>query len=292
MPSMQPLHPTSSAAGGYAERVLIHHVGRAIADFDLISEGDKIMVALSGGKDSFALLLLLETMRRRAPIRFELVAVHLDQGQPGHDPAPLAAWLDAHGFPHRIVREDTYAIVKRIVRDGQTPCSVCARLRRAVLYRLASELGCTKVALGHHRDDALETVLLNLFFGGKLAAMPARLSSDDGSHVVIRPLIYCPEKALAELAAREKVPILPCRLCGSLPNAQRQQMKALLDALETQHPNLRQTMLAALGNVNLSHLLAKTPSREETQGSLHSPRALAARDGPCPGSPAGPHLSD
>jgi tRNA 2-thiocytidine biosynthesis protein TtcA len=224
-------------------------------EFDLISEGDRIMVAVSGGKDSYALLLLLETMRRRAPIHFELVAVHLDQAQPGHDATPLAAWLDARGFQHRIVREDTYSIVKQTVREGQTPCSMCARLRRAVLYRLADELGCNKIALGHHRDDAIETLLLNLFFGGKLAAMPARLTSDDGAHIVIRPLIYCAEHALAELAASEKVPILPCNLCGSLPNAQRKQMKTLLDKLESQHPNLRQTMLAALGNVQLSHLL-------------------------------------
>lgn len=238
---------------------LLHDVGRAIADFDLISDGDRIMVAVSGGKDSYALLLLLETMRRRAPIRFELVAVHLDQGQPGHDVAPLATWLAGRGFEHRIVREDTYAIVKQTVREGQTPCSMCARLRRAVLYRLADELHCNKVALGHHRDDAVETLLLNLFFGGKLASMPARLTSDDGAHVVIRPLIYCAEKAVAELAAAEKVPILPCNLCGSLPNAQRKQMKALLDSLERQHPNVRQTMLAAIGNVHLSHLLSTRP---------------------------------
>jgi tRNA 2-thiocytidine biosynthesis protein TtcA len=252
---MRSLHSTSAAGAGQARKQLLHQVGRAIAEFDLISDGDRIMVAVSGGKDSYALLLLLDTMRRRAPIRFELVAVHLDQCQPGHDPSPLANWLQAQGFQYRIAREDTYAIVKQTVRDGQTPCSMCARLRRAVLYRLASELGCTKIALGHHRDDALETLLLNLFFGGKLASMPARLASDDGAHVVIRPLIYCPEKALAEFAAKENVPILPCNLCGSLPNAQRQRMKRLLDELESQHPDLRQTMLAALGNVNLSHLL-------------------------------------
>lgn len=216
------------------------------------------MVAVSGGKDSYALLLLLEAMRRRAPIQFQLVAVHLDQAQPGHDPTPLAAWLTTLGFEHRIVREDTYAIVKQTVREGQTPCSMCARLRRAVLYRVSDELGCNKIALGHHRDDVVETLLLNLFFGGKLAAMPARLTSDDGAHVVIRPLIYCAEKAVAEFSASQKVPILPCNLCGSLPNAQRKQMKTLLDSLESQHPNLRQTMLAAIGNVHLSHLLAKS----------------------------------
>jgi tRNA 2-thiocytidine biosynthesis protein TtcA len=258
---MPSLHSTLAAAPSHAAKDLLHDVGRAIADFDLISEGDRIMVAVSGGKDSYALLLLLETMRRRAPVDFELVAVHLDQAQPGHDVAPLAAWLNQHGFQHRIVREDTYSIVKQTVREGQTPCSMCARLRRAVLYRLADELGCNKIALGHHRDDALETLLLNLFFGGKLASMPAHLTSDDGAHVVIRPLIYCAEKALAEFAASENVPILPCNLCGSLPNAQRKQMKTLLGGLESQHPNLRQTMLAALGNVHLSHLLQKPPKR-------------------------------
>jgi tRNA 2-thiocytidine biosynthesis protein TtcA len=236
---------------------LLHDVGRAIADFDLISAGDRIMVAVSGGKDSYALLMLLESMRRRAPVPFELVAVHLDQGQPGHDATRLDGWLSARGFQHRIVREDTYSIVKRTVREGQTPCSMCAKLRRAVLYRVADELRCNKVALGHHREDAIETLLLNLFFGGKLAAMPARLTSDDGAHIVIRPLIYCSEKALAEFSAEENVPILPCNLCGSQPNAQRKQMKALVDKFESQYPHVRQTMLAALGNVQLSHLLQK-----------------------------------
>jgi len=239
------------------ERDLISNTGRAIADFDLIRAGDRILVALSGGKDSYALLLLLEAMRRRAPIRFELLAVHLDQGQPGHSAEPLRAWLAENSFDHHIVREDTYAIVKETVPEGRTPCSMCARLRRAILYRLADEFGCTKIALGHHRDDAIETLLLNLFFGGKLAAMPARLTSDDGAHVVIRPLIYCAEKDLADFAASRKVPILPCNLCGSLPNAQRKQMKSLLTKMEAEHPNLRQTMLAALGNVHMSHLLVK-----------------------------------
>jgi tRNA 2-thiocytidine biosynthesis protein TtcA len=278
-------HSTSAAAAGHAGKELLHHLGRAIADFDLISEGDRIMVALSGGKDSYALLLLLDTMRRRAPIRFELVAVHLDQCQPGHDPSPLCAWLRERGFQYRIAREDTYSIVRRTVRDGQTPCSMCARLRRAILYRLASELGCSKIALGHHRDDALETLLLNLFFGGKLASMPARLASDDGAHVVIRPLIYCPEKALAEFAAREKVPILPCNLCASRPNAQRQQMKTLLDEMESRHPDLRQTMLAALGNVNLSHLLERPTARRAERDS-------AAAEERAGNGPAGRHFSD
>jgi len=236
---------------------LLRNVGRAIADFKLIEAGDRVMVAMSGGKDSYALLLLLETMRRRAPVGFSLVAVHLDQGQPGHDAAPLAAWLDAQGFEHHIVREATYAVVEAKVSAGQSPCWRCARLRRAILYRTADGLRCTKIALGHHRDDAVETLLLNLFFAGKLAAMPARLTSDDGAHQVIRPLIYCAECDLAELAASTRVPILPCHLCGSRPQAQRRQMKQLLDRLEAHHPNVRQTILAALGNLHADHLLVR-----------------------------------
>jgi tRNA 2-thiocytidine biosynthesis protein TtcA len=238
-------------------RDLVHNVGRAIADFDLIRDGDRVMVAVSGGKDSYALLLLLETMRRRAPVKFGLVAVHLDQAQPGHDVEPLRAWLESRGFEHRIVREDTYSIVKQTVPEGRIPCSMCARLRRAILYRLADELGCTKIALGHHREDALETLLLNLFFAGKLASMPAFLTSDDGAHVVIRPLIYCAESDLGEFSAQHHVPLLPCNLCGSQPNTQRKQMKALLERMEAEHPQLRQTMLAAVGNVQLDHLLVK-----------------------------------
>jgi tRNA 2-thiocytidine biosynthesis protein TtcA len=249
--------PASSPALSVLKSDLTRLVGRAIADFDLISAGDRILVALSGGKDSYALLLLLEAMRRRAPVPFSLVAVHLDQAQPDHDPAPLLTWLAQQGFEHHLLREDTYSIVRKTLAEGQTPCSLCARLRRAILYRAADELGCTKLALGHHRDDALETLLLNLFFGGKLAAMPGRLRSDDGAHVVIRPLIYCAERDLADFADGQRVPILPCRLCGSRPQAQRQQMKLLLDRLEAEHPGLRQTMLAALGNVHTSHLLTR-----------------------------------
>jgi len=248
---MQPAH----RPGQLEERDLLHDVGRAVADFDLISEGDRILVAVSGGKDSYSLLALLETLRRRAPVHFDLLAVHLDQGQPGHDPAPLADWLRASGFDHRIVREDTYSIVVDKIPEGRTYCSMCARLRRGILYRLAGQFGCTKIALGHHRDDAVETLLLNVFFAGKLAAIPARLVSDDGASIVIRPLIYCAEETLARFAESRRFPILPCHLCGSQPDAQRKQMKALLSRLEAEHPNLRQTMLAALGNVNLSHLL-------------------------------------
>ena len=262
----------ASWAAQLVERDLLHDVGRAVADFDLISEGDRILVAVSGGKDSYSLLALLETLRRRAPVRFDLLAVHLDQGQPGHDPAPLADWLRTNGFDHRIVREDTYSIVVDKVPEGRTYCSMCARLRRGILYRLASQFECTKIALGHHRDDAVETLLLNVFFAGKLAAIPARLVSDDGASVVIRPLIYCAEETLTRFAESRRFPILPCNLCGSQPDAQRKQMKALLSRLEAQHPNLRQTMLAALGNVNLSHLLDRQAGEVVPLDSRPPPR--------------------
>src|SRR3954468_13191854 len=237
------------------ERRLLRAMSKAIADHQLIQEGDRILVALSGGKDSYGLLVLLRDLQRRAPVSFDLLAVHLDQGHPGYDGAPLERWLRAEGTPYRILREDTYSIVTEKIPEGKTYCSLCSRLRRGVLYSAAAELGCNKIALGHHRDDALETLLLNLFFAGKLAAMPARLVSDDGAHIVIRPLIYCAEQTLARFAAAQAYPILPCNLCGSQSEAQRKQMKAMLGRLEAEHPSLRQTMLAALGNVNPSHLL-------------------------------------
>jgi tRNA 2-thiocytidine biosynthesis protein TtcA len=237
------------------ERHLLRDVGRAIAEHNLINDGDRILVAMSGGKDSYGLLVLLRTLQRRAPVHFDLHAVHVDQGHPGYDGTPLTRWLENEGVPYRVIHEDTYSIVIDKIPAGKTYCSLCSRLRRGILYKAASDLGCNKVALGHHRDDTLETVLLNLFFGGKLAAMPARLTSDDGRHVVIRPLIYCAEAQLAALAEARRFPILPCNLCGSQSEAQRKQMKALISQLELTHPTLRQTMLAALGNVVPTHLL-------------------------------------
>jgi tRNA 2-thiocytidine biosynthesis protein TtcA len=236
------------------ERRLLRDVGRAIGDHGLIESGDRIMVAMSGGKDSYALCVLLEALQKRAPIGFELVAVHLDQGQPGYDGAPLRDWLEADGVPYRLLHENTYAVVTDKIPAGKTYCSLCSRLRRGILYRVAGELGCNKIALGHHRDDALETLLLNLFFGGKLASMPPKLTSDDGRFVVIRPLAYVAEADLAAFATERRFPILPCLLCGSQQDAQRKQMKLLLGELEAKHPHLRATMLAALGNVNPSHL--------------------------------------
>jgi tRNA 2-thiocytidine biosynthesis protein TtcA len=260
------------------ERRLLRDIGRAVGDYQLIEDGDRILVAMSGGKDSYAMCVLLRDLQARAPISFDLIAVHLDQGQPGYDGTPLAQWLAAEGIPHKLLHEDTYSIVIDKIPAGKTYCSLCARLRRGVLYRVAAELGCNKIALGHHRDDALETLLLNLFFGGKLAAMPPRLTSDDGRFIVIRPLAYAAESDLAAFAETRRFPILPCLLCGSQENAQRKQMKMMLAEMEQKHPTLRQTMLAAMGNVNLSHLYVKGPS----EGPLDPPRTSDAGQSPAP----------
>jgi tRNA 2-thiocytidine biosynthesis protein TtcA len=257
------------------ERTLLRDVGRAVGNYQLIQDGDRILVAMSGGKDSYGLLVLLRAMQKRAPVRFDLLAVHLDQGHPGYDGTPLVRWLEQEQVPYQVLHEDTYSIVTDKVPEGKTYCSLCSRLRRGILYRAASELGCNKIALGHHREDVLETLLLNLFFGGKLASMPARLVSDDGRHVVIRPLVYCAEEKLAAFAVERGFPILPCNLCGSQSEAQRKQMKALLTQLEAKHPTLRQTMLAAIGNVNPSHLLDR-----RLQGDAASAPAPLLADDP------------
>ncbi len=234
---------------------ILRDVGRAVSDHRLIEDGDRIMVAVSGGKDSYAMLDVLHRLKRRAPVRFELLAVHLDQGQPGYDGAPLRRWLEAEGYPHEILREDTYSVVVERVPEGQTYCALCSRLRRGVLYNAATRLGCNKIALGHHRDDAIETLLLNVFFAGRIAAMPARLTSDDGAHVVIRPMIHCAEETLAAYAAERGFPILPCNLCGSQENAQRKKMKALLARMEAEHPGVKGSVFASLGNVRPTQLL-------------------------------------
>ena len=241
--------------GATLEKRLAREMGRCIADFDLVEPGDRILVAVSGGKDSYTLLHLLERARRRAPFGFELIAVHLDQGQPGYDGAPLRAWLREHRYAHRVIREDTYALVTQRIAPGRTYCSMCSRLRRGILYNAAAELGCTKLALGHHRDDAIETLLLNLMFNGALSAMPAKLETEDGRNTVIRPLLYCAEAEIEAFAAEQDFPIVPCNLCGSQENLWRRQVKELLDDLEGRVPKVRQSMLAALKNVHASHLL-------------------------------------
>jgi len=230
-------------------------MGRCIADYELIEPGDRVMVAISGGKDSYTLLHLLERARQRAPVPFGIVAVHLDQGQPGYDGAALEAWLGQQGYEHRILRKDTYEIVTKVIPEGQTYCSMCSRLRRGILYNAAQSLGCTKIALGHHRDDAIETLMLNMMFNGALSAMPAKLVSDDGRNTVIRPLLYSSERDIAAYAEHLDFPIIPCNLCGSQENLWRQQVKQMLDDIEKRAPKVRQSMLAALKNVRSSHLL-------------------------------------
>ncbi len=237
------------------EKRLAREMGRCIADYQLIEPGDRVMVAISGGKDSYTLLHLLERARQRAPVPFEIIAVHLDQGQPGYDGTALEAWLQEHGYPHRIIHKDTYQVVTDVIPEGQTYCSLCSRLRRGILYNAAQGLQCTKIALGHHRDDAIETLMLNMMFNGSLSAMPAKLRSDDGRNTVIRPLLYSSERDIAAYSAELDFPIIPCNLCGSQENLWRQQVKEMLDDIETRAPQVRESMLAALKNVRSSHLL-------------------------------------
>jgi tRNA 2-thiocytidine biosynthesis protein TtcA len=234
---------------------LHRQVGQAIADFNMIEAGDKVMVCLSGGKDSYALLDVLLSLRERAPVDFDIVAVNLDQKQPGFPAHVLPQYLRSRGVPFHIEDQDTYSIVKKLIPEGQTMCSLCSRLRRGILYRVASELGVTKIALGHHRDDMVVTLLMNMFFGGRLKGMPPKLASDDGRHIVIRPLAYVAETDLERWAAHRQFPIIPCTLCGSQDNLQRVQTKAMIRDWERQYPGRIDNMLHAMGHVVPSHLM-------------------------------------
>lgn len=233
---------------------LRHAVGDAINDFNMIEPDDKIIVCLSGGKDSYALLDILRQLQASAPIDFELVAVNLDQKQPGFPEEVLPTYLESIGVPYKIVEEDTYSTVKRVLDEGKTTCSLCSRLRRGILYRTAKELGCTKIALGHHRDDILATMFLNMFYGGKLKAMPPKLVSDNGEHIVIRPLAYVKEKDLIKYAELKQFPIISCNLCGSQPNLQRQVIGDMLRDWDKRFPGRIESMFSALQNVVPSHL--------------------------------------
>lgn len=237
------------------EQKIRSRVGRAISDFNMIEAGDRIMVCLSGGADSYSLLDMLVALQKAAPIDFELIAVNLDQKQPGFPERVLPDYLASLGVEFRIVEEDTYSLVKRLVPEGKTTCSLCSRLRRGVLYNTADKLGATKIALGHHADDIVETLFLNMFFNSRLKAMPAKLKSDDQRHIVIRPLAYVREALIKQYAALRDFPIIPCNLCGSQPGSQRQAVKLMLQQWDESHPGRVDNIVSSLGKVTASHLL-------------------------------------
>ncbi|WP_241645012.1 tRNA 2-thiocytidine(32) synthetase TtcA [Rosenbergiella metrosideri] len=240
------------------QKRLRRNVGEAIADFSMIEEGDRIMVCLSGGKDSYTLLEILRSLQKSAPINFSLIAVNLDQKQPGFPGHILPEYLESLGVEYKIVEEDTYSIVKEKIPEGKTTCSLCSRLRRGILYRTATELGCTKIALGHHRDDIIQTLFLNMFYGGKMKGMPPKLMSDDGKHIVIRPLAYCREKDIIRFSEAKQFPIIPCNLCGSQPNLQRQVIGDMLRDWDKRYPGRIETMFSAMQNIVPSHMADTT----------------------------------
>ncbi len=237
------------------EKRLLRAAAEAIRDFDLVEEGDRIMVAVSGGKDSLTLLHVLMRLRERAPVDFDLVAVNLDQGQPGYRADLVESHFRSVGVAYRMLRRDTYSVVRRLVPEGKTACPVCSRLRRGVLYDAAAEMGCTKIALGHHRDDLVETLLMSALYSGALKTMPPKLHSDDGRNVVVRPLCYAAEEDIAAFSAAMRFPIVPCDLCGAQPNLRRKRVKALLAELSVEHPSVKGNLLHALAHVVPSHLL-------------------------------------
>ena len=253
---------------------LHREVGQAITDFHMIEDGDKVMVCMSGGKDSYGMLDILMNLQKRAPISFEIVAVNLDQKQPGFPEHVLPEYLTKVGVPFRIEEQDTYSVVKRVVPEGKTTCSLCSRLRRGILYRVATELGCTKIALGHHRDDILQTMFMNMFFGSKMKGMPPKLVTDNGEHVVIRPMAYCREKDLATYAEHREFPIIPCNLCGSQEGLQRQQMREMINDWDTRFPGRVDNMFTALANIVPSHMMDR---------SLYPFTTIKATGAPVPG---------
>lgn len=236
------------------QKRLRRQVGEAIVDYAMIRDGERVMVCLSGGKDSYTMLDILQSLQRSAPISFDLVAVHLDQKQPGYPPEVLPAYLDKLGIEYHILEKDTYSVVRSVIPEGKTTCGLCSRLRRGTLYGFAQEIGATRVALGHHRDDIVETLFLNMFFGGSLKAMPPKLRSDDGNNVLIRPLAYCRETDIERFASERAFPIIPCNLCGSQENLQRVTIKAMLADWERQYPGRTETIFRAITNVAPSQL--------------------------------------
>ncbi|MEO8001467.1 MAG: tRNA 2-thiocytidine(32) synthetase TtcA [Arenimonas sp.] len=248
-----PVRPLSVSRQKLAKR-LRHQVGQAIASFGMIEDGDKVMVCLSGGKDSYAMLDILLALQKKAPVKFELVAVNLDQKQPGFPEQVLPEYLASIGVPYKILEQDTYSVVKRVIPEGKTLCSLCSRMRRGALYNYAEQEGFTKIALGHHRDDLVSTFFLNLFFHAKISSMPPKLLSDDGKHVVIRPLAMCSEKDIADYADWKQYPIIPCSLCGSQENLQRKVVKRMMAEWETQTPGRIDTIAKALGDIRASHM--------------------------------------
>lgn len=257
------------------ERKLLSSVAKASSDFRLLEPGDRVMVAVSGGKDSHAMLYLLRELQKKAPFSFSLFALNVDQGHPGFPSQLLPAYFEREGYEYVIVKEDTYSVVTDKVPEGKAYCSLCSRLRRGILYTQAQKLGATKIALGHHRDDVIETLMLNLLYAGQLKAMPARLRSDDRRNVVIRPLVYASEAELSEFSALKEFPIIPCDLCGSQDNLKRKQVKQLLTRLNDENPTVRANVFAALGNVRPSHLydveLRRELALEEAQEESASP---------------------
>ena len=259
------------------QKRLRRQVGQAIADYDMIRDGERVMVCLSGGKDSYGMLDILRSLQASAPVNLELVAVHLDQKQPGYPPEILPAYLDTLGIEYHILEKDTYSVVRSVIPEGKTTCGLCSRLRRGTLYGFAREIGASRIALGHHRDDIVETLFLNMFFGGSLKAMPPKLLSDDGENVVIRPLAYCKEQDLERFAEAREFPIIPCNLCGSQDNLQRQAIKTMLQDWERQYPGRTETIFRAIGNVAPSQLTDRELFDFACLNADEPPNAIAAR---------------